>query len=245
MKALWKGVISFGPMTIPVKLYPATEQQEVRYHYLHKTCHTPLDYARRCPRCELEVPWEDMIRGYEHHNHLVVLTEEELKALVSKGEHTLQLVQCADAAEVDPLYFDKVYYLKPDSGGSKAYILLREALARSNKVAVGTVVLREKEHPVLLRPYQEVLVLHTLFYPPEVESWEKLAPSFGPPRKRELKAAEELIEKLSGGFAPERFTDRFRSALIELLEQKEKKEKEVVKPPRRKKLAPSRPKEAA
>ena len=251
MKAIWKGAISFGLITIPVKLYPAAGHQEMKYHYLHKACRTPVEYARRCPHCGVEVPWEEVMRGYDHHDHLVVLTEEELEGLAPRGEHTVELLQCVGADEVDPLYFDKAYYLEPEAGGRKPYVLLREALARTGKVAMGTIVIREREHLVLLRPYQGALVLHTLFYPVEVQPVAQLALPHASPRERELKTAGELVQKLSGGFAPERFTDRYRSALMDLLERKEKWEKEerkggsTTKPHRQGKPAPLSPEEAA
>jgi len=251
MKAIWKGVISFGLITIPVKLYPATGHQEAKYHYLHEACRTPVEYSRRCPHCGVEVPWKEIVRGYEHHDHLVILTEEELGTLALKGEHTVELLQCMGADEVDPLYLDKAYYLEPEAGGRKAYILLREALARTGKVALGAIILREREHLALLRPYQGALILHTLFYPVEVQPVTQLALPHASPRERELKAAEELVQRLSGGFAPERFTDRYRSALMELLERKERVEKEeregrsTAKPHRRGEPATLPPREAA
>ncbi len=245
MRALWKGTISFGPITVPAKLYPATESREPKYHYLHKSCSTPLEYARNCPRCKLEVSREQVVRGYEHGGDLVVLTEKELKALIPKGKHMLQLVQCADAEAVDPLYFDKAYYLEPEAGGEKAYVLLREALARSNQVALGSIVLREKEHPVLLRPYQDILLLHTLFYPSEVADWKRFSPALALPQERDLKAARGLVEKLSGGFDPQRFTNRFYQALLDLLEQKEREKKAPIKHPRKQRAAPPPSQEAA
>ena len=226
MKVIWKGVISFGLITIPVKLYPAAGHQETKYHYLHEACRTPVEYARLCSHCGVRVPWEEVVRGYEHRDHLVVLTKDELETLALKGERTVELFQCVGADEVDPLYFDKAYYLEPEAGGRNAYTLLCEALARAGKVAMGALVLREKEHLVLMRPHQGALVLHTLFYPVEVQPLAQLALPRASPRERELKAAEELVQKLSGGFAPERFADRYRSALMDLLEQKEKREKE-------------------
>lgn len=251
MKAIWKGVISFGLITIPAKLYPATGHQEMKYHYLHEACRTPVEYFRRCPHCGVEVPWEEVVRGYEHHNQLVILTEQELGTLTLKGAHTVELLQYVSADEVDPLYFDKAYYVEPEGGGSHAYAVLREVLARTGKVAVGAIVIREREHLALLRPYQGALVLHTLFYPAEVQPVVQLALPQALVRQRELKAAEELVQKLSGGFAPERFTDRYRSALVDLLERKERAEKEggegrgPAKPHRQRKPATLSPREAA
>jgi DNA end-binding protein Ku len=193
----------------------------------------------------VEVPGEEVVRGYEHHDHLVVLTEEELETLALKGEHTVELFQCVGADEVDPVYFDKAYYLQPEVGGRNAYVLLREALARTGKVAMGAIVLREKQHLALVRPCQGALVLHTLFYPVEVQSLARLALSHVSPRERELKATEELVQKLSGGFAPERFTDHYRSALTDLLEQKEKEGKSTAKPRRQQKPAILPPRKAA
>ena len=220
--SLWAGLVRFGPITFAAKLYPAAERCELKWREIHRTCRSPLEYARRCPSCGREVARQDVAKAYEHDGRLVVLRNGDGRAVEPRLEPVVRLLRCVDAAQIDPLYLDRAYHIRPDRGATRSYVLLREALARSGKIGVGTAVLWGSEQPVLLRPYLGVLVLHTLFHFDEVSSWREHAPAMAAPRAWELRVAEALVSRLSSsGFALEQLTNHRRLALVALLERKQ------------------------
>jgi DNA end-binding protein Ku len=219
---MWQGYISFGLVTIPVKMYAATEHKALQFHYLHDKCKTRLNYERFCPKCEVVVPWEETVRGYEYEKgKYVVLRDEDFELIPLKTTKTIDIVDFVDLAEIDPIYFDKAYYLEPEEAGVKAYNLLREAMLESQKVALAKVVIREKEHLVALRVFKDVILMSTMFYPDEILSAEKLAiPHKTKAEHRELAMALELIKKLTEKFHPEKYTDEYRRELLEIIKAK-------------------------
>ena len=222
-RALWKGSLVFGLVNIPVKVYAAAKDRAISFSMLHSECHTPLKYKRWCSKCEKEVGWNEIDKGYEiSKSKFISLAREELEKLQLKTVKSIDIQKFVDLASIDSLYFSGHYYLAPEEGGEKAYSLLRDILTLTNKVAVGKVVFHNKEHVVAVRPYQRGLVMTTLHYPNEVtdinklEELEKLVEV----RERELDLAKALIEHMSGEFKPEEYVDSYRQAVMQLIKQK-------------------------
>ncbi|MDI6709138.1 MAG: Ku protein [Thermoanaerobacterales bacterium] len=223
MRPIWKGALSFGLVYIPVKLYPATEKKEVRFHYLHRECHTPVQYRRWCPVCDTEVPLSDIVRGYEYEKgRYVVIEEQELAAAPADGGRSVSLLDFVDLAEIDPVYYEKSYYLVPAEGGQKAYELLREAMAETGKVAVARVAIRTRESLAVVRVKNRALVMSTMLYPDEVRN-PQLLPELDYQvqlHDNERKMAQSLVESLAAPFDPARYPDRRREALLEIIRAK-------------------------
>jgi len=222
-RAIWKGSISFGLVNIPVKVYAATKDQAIHFKTLCGECHTPLRYLRWCPNCRKEVPWDKIEHGYElTKGKFVVLKKKELEGLQLKSARTIDIRRFVDGAAVDSLYFNRHYYLIPMEGGEKAYSLLREVLALSNKIGIGKIVMRGKEHIVGIRAYRNGLLMSTLFYAQEIVPMSSISElgDLEKTGKEELELANVLVERLSGEFDPGEFKDRYREAVVEVIKQK-------------------------
>ncbi|GFN23805.1 MAG: Ku protein [Thermoanaerobacteraceae bacterium] len=223
MRPLWKGAISFGLVYIPVKLYRATESNGVKFNYLHAKCKTPIRYRRYCPYCQVEVPLEEIVRGYEYEKgKYVVLREEDLEDLPREATRTINLLDFVDLREIDPVYFDRSYYLTPADGGQKAYALLWEALKATGKIGIAKVALRNKTSLAAVRVYDKSLMLNTMIYPEELRSVGELAELKYEVRleTKEVEMAVTLINTLTAEFRPEKYTDEYRQALRKLVEAK-------------------------
>ena len=168
MRAMWSGSISFGLVNIPIKLLQPPKRDKVP---LHKKCQTPLEYRRSCPRCQEEVAWEQIARGYEFaRDHFVVIEEEELSKLQGQKTKTIDIVEFVKLEEIDPVYFDRSYYLSPVETGAKPYALLQRALADTGKIALAKVILRTREVFASIRPTSNLLVMETMYYPDEIRA---------------------------------------------------------------------------
>lgn len=223
MRNLWKGAISFGLVHVPVKLYAATERKDIRFNYLHEKCRTPVRYERVCPSCETEVPMEEIVKGYEYEKgKYVILRDEDFESIPLETAKTVEILNFASLREIDPIYFDKSYYLAPGDGGQKAYELLRQAMQKSDKVAVARVIIRSKESLAALRVYGDVILMETMFYPDEIRGTQ-LMPETGyraEVHENEFKMAVSLIDSLTEPFNPEQYSNRYRKALHELIDAK-------------------------
>ncbi len=222
-KAIFKGSLSFGLVNIPIRVYPAVREKRVAFRLVHRDCKTPLQNKRWCPHCNREVPLREIVRGFPlTPDTLVLIEDEELQKLQLKTLRMIEIQAFVDAGEIDPLYFGTSYFLEPEEGGEKAYTLFREILSRTGKIAIGKVVMRNKEHVVAIRAYQNALLMVTLHYsdellnPQELENLKKVIVV----REQELKMAQMLIEQLAGEFRPEQFKDRYREAVLQLAKQK-------------------------
>ncbi len=233
MKAIWKGSISLGLINIPVKLYSATEESAVKFRELHSKCGTPLEHKRWCPKCKVEVPWNEVIKGFEISTGVYVpITQEELNEIRLKGVKSIELLGFIDKDTIPTIFIDKHYYLGPQEGGEKPFQILREAMEGKNKIAIGRVVIRSHERIVSIEPYKNGLLLNTLFYEYEIRDINnvdlinekvKITPE-------ELNMASELVESLGMKFDISQYRDRFVEALKKLIEKKMKGEKiEAVK----------------
>lgn len=224
MRAIWSGTISFGMVSIPVRLFTATESHDVRLHLLHRECGARLKSVRWCPVHDRAIPWDDVERGFEYaKDKYVPITEEDLDNLPVKTLHSVEISDFVKLEEVDPIYFDKAYYLAPSENGAKAFALLRRALEQTSRAAVAKVAIRDKESLCLIRPYQGMLTMETMFYANEVRSADELATTESSASKvspRELQMAVSLIENLSDRFDPERYEDDYQAALKKVIDAK-------------------------
>jgi DNA end-binding protein Ku len=223
-KAYWQGTLSCDLLTMPIKLYAVVTTPGPRFHYLHVQCRTPLEYIRHCPHCGTAVAGEDIVRGYEYEDSLVVVSEHELASLsqTTKQDRVLTLRQCVHSHAIDPLCFDRAFYVEPGPGAKRAYALLLEVLRRAGMVALGTATLRNHEQRIALRPAAGVLALHTLVAPDAMLAPEQLSLPQRPPNPAEINAAQDWITRLSGVYAPEHWVDRSQVALSALLARKAK-----------------------
>lgn len=223
MRPLWKGAISFGLVNVPVKLYPATESQDLKFNYLHSRCQTPIQYRKYCPHCRTEVPPEEIVRGYEYEKgRYVIIREEDLAGIPADTTHSINIMDFVDLPEIDPVYFARSYYLVPGEMGQKPYTLLRQAMAETGKVAIARVTLRTRESLAAVRVYGPALVMNTMFYPAEVRAISAL-PELDfqvDLHANEVKMAVTLIKSLATSFQPEKYTDTYRQALLQVIKAK-------------------------
>jgi DNA end-binding protein Ku len=234
-RAIWSGAISFGLVNVPVKLYSATSPKTVRFHQLSSKTGARIRQKRVDPTTGEEVPYEEIVKGYEiTPDRYVLITPEELDSLDPKATKTIDIEEFVDLVDIDPIYYDHSYYLAPTAGGSKAYRLLLDAMRESGKVGIGKVVLRTKQQLCALRPTGDVLTLSTMLFGDEVLSPDRLDElddiAEAAATERELKMAQQLIDSLSNDFDPERFRDEYREQVLQLIERKASGEQITVEP---------------
>jgi DNA end-binding protein Ku len=235
-RAIWSGAISFGLVNIPVKLYSAVSRKTVRFHQLDAESGARVRQKRVGPDGE-EVAYEQIVKGYEiGPDRYVTISPEELEALEPQKTRTIDIEDFVDLDQIDPIYYDHPYYLAPDTGASKAYRLLVDAMEDSGKVAVARVVLRSKEHLVAIRPRDGALAMETMLFADEVippESLEELASADGDVQTsdRELAMANQLIESLASEFDPGKYRDEYRERVLDLIERKAQGETIVIEEP--------------
>lgn len=233
MRNIWKGAISFGLVSIPIKLYTATESKDLKFRFLHKKCNHPVQYEKVCPVCEDELSSEDIVKGYEYEKGKFVIVEEyDFEKLPLNTLKAIEIVDFIDMEEIDPVFYVKSYFLAPAELGVKPYFLLMEAMKQTKKIALARVVIRSKETLAVLRIYKNTLMLETIFYPDEIRNPEAL-PEFQNSvqlNKNELKMAINLVESLSTKFEPEKYSNQYKEALMALIQAKITG-KEVAVPP--------------
>ncbi len=232
-RTMWKGAISFGLVSIPIRVFPATEEKTVRFNQLHASDGGRIKYQRVCSIDGEEVPYDEIVKGYElEKDHYVMLDDEDFDRVPVESSRAIDIVEFVDITDIDPIYYKKTYYLVPDETGVKAYTLLREAMSDSSKVGIAKVSFRDKEHLAALRFKDDVFVLETMYWPDEIRETEfeelnqpvKLRP-------QEVQMAQALIESLSGDWNPEEFTDEYRAALMQVIDAKASGEEIVVAEP--------------
>jgi DNA end-binding protein Ku len=214
-RSIWKGAISFGLVTIPVKLYSATEEKDISFRQVHPEDGGRIKYKRVCEKCGREIPYGEIAKGYEMADgRMVILEKEDFDNLPLASTKAVEVVQFVADDEVDPTYFDKTYFLEADGPGTKPYVLLRDALYKSGRSAVVKVALRSRESLALVRPKDGVLLMHTMLWPDELRDGSFAAP---PAEVKvsdaEVTMAQSFIDALAGEFRPEDFTDAYREAL--------------------------------
>src|SRR5690625_4817832 len=240
MHTMWKGTISFGLVNIPVKMHAATENKDIRLRQLHKECESQIKYEKVCADGDRRDEEEENVIAYEYRkDKVVVLDEDDLKALQKEQtDKAVEIIDFVKLEEIDPIYFEKSYYLSPNEGGTKAYSLLRTALEETGKIGVAKIMIRSKEQLAVIRIYENTLVVETIHYPDEVRAVSDVPniPEDSGVVKKELDTAKLLIDQLTTTFEPDKYTDDYRTALLELIE--EKKSGETVSAPTPEKKAP-------
>ncbi|OAB46252.1 Ku protein [Paenibacillus glacialis] len=235
MHTVWKGAISFGLVHVPVKMFSATEDKDISMRYVHKVCGSPLSYVRKCPVCEKEVEWEEISKGYEYEKGKFVLFEkEELEQLSDQNNKNITILDFVDLTEIDPIYFQKTYYLSPDQAGSNAYMLLMEAMRQSGKIGIAKISIRSKSSLAAIRVLDECLAIETIFYPDEIRPVSQVPnlPEHTVVNEKEMDMAKMLIEQLSTPFDPNKYTDDYRVALLQLIQNKVAGEEVKIAPAR-------------
>ncbi len=222
MRSMWKGAISFGLVHIPIKLYSATEKKDIKFNLLHEKCKSPIQYRKFCPVCNSEVPLNEIVKGYEYEEgKYVIMKEDELEGTGEKSK-AIGIVNFVDLSDIDPVYFDKSYYLAPTEGGQKAFELLRRSLEKTDKVAIAKITIRTKDSLAAIRAYKNNILLETMFYPDEIRSTNELSElKYNVTlHDNELKMAESLINSLSEEFVPANMKNEYRIAIEERIEKK-------------------------
>lgn len=231
MHSVWKGAISFGLVNIPVNLYSASRQRELKFKLLHKKDHAEIRYARICKADNKEIPWHDVAKGYElTRGEYVILDEKDFEKANLKKTKTIEIIDFTDEGEIDSIYYEKPYFIEPAKGAAKAYLLLLEALKKSKKVAVGNYVLMHHEHLGVIKPHGDLLVLIQLRYKEELISPKGLdIPKEKGLSKNEVSMALKLVEQLSKPFNPGRYSDTYTDELKAMIKKKAKGRRVQIK----------------
>ena len=236
MRAIWKGSISFGLVNIPIALYPATKKEELRFRLLRKSDLSPVNYKRVAEADGKEVPWDEIVKGYEYEKgKFVILRDEDFERVDLEATQTVDIQDFVQVDEIDPIFFYKPYYLEPGKGGDKAYVLLREALAESEKVGIAKVVIKTREYLAGVKPEGDVLVLELMHFAEELADPGKLhVPRKLELGKRDRKMAKALVDSMTSKWNPEKYHDDYREALMEVIEEKvESGGKEIREKPKK------------
>jgi DNA end-binding protein Ku len=233
-RSIWRGAISFGLVNVPVKLYSAVSKKTVRFNQLHDADGVRIQQKRVCPADGEEVPYENIVKGYEiAPDKYVIITPEELEALDPKKTRSIDIEDFVDLDEIDPLYYEHPYYLVPDTGAAKAYRLLLDALRETNKVAIARVVLRSKEYLTAIRPAGDILTMETMLFADELvpsDNLDELPDEETRATDRELAMARQLIEAQATEFDPTKYRDEYRERVLDLIERKAQGEDISVQP---------------
>ena len=239
MRALWRGTISFGLVTIPVSLFPATRREELKFHLLRRSDLSPINYKRVAEADGKEVPWDQIVKGYEYEKgKFVVLKEEDFARVDVEATQTVDIINFVKIDDVDPLLFYKPYYLEVGKGGDKAYVLLRESLAETGKIAIAKVVIRTREHLAAVKPQKKGLILELMHFPQELlDTSEFKTPAEKSIRKTEIQMAKQLIESMSSKWEPSQYSDEYHDALEKMIEKKIQSGGKSAPPPAKKKRA--------
>jgi DNA end-binding protein Ku len=222
MRAIWKGSISFSLINIPIALYPATRREELKFRLLRSGDLSPVNYKRVAEADGKEVPWDQIVKGYEYEKgKFVVLKEDDFKRADIEATQSVEILDFVELEEIDPIFFDKPYYLEPEKRGEKAYGLLREALKQSGKVGIAKVVIKTRQHLASVKPEKNLLVLELMHFAEEIIDTQELKipadPHIG---AKELAMAKDLIAKMSGKWNPEQYQDEYRQRLMEAINKK-------------------------
>lgn len=241
MRAIWKGSISFGLVNIPIALYPATRREDLKFRLLRDGDLSPVNYKRVAEKDGKEVPWEKIVKGYEYEKgKFVVLSEKDFQRVDLEATQTVDIQDFVDVEEIDPMYFYKPYYLEPQKGGDKAYVLLRETLEKTKKVGIAKVIIKTRQYLAGVKPLKHVLVLELMHFAEELADGEKLnvPKNSSEPGKREIEMAKALVESMTSAWDPKKYKDDYRDALMDVIEEKvESGGEEIEEKPKAKKTS--------
>lgn len=232
MRTVWKGTISFGLVSIPIGLYRATNDEELSFRLLRKSDLSPVNYKRVAERDGKEVPWDQIVKGYEFKKgKFVVLRDEDFKRVDIEATQTVDILHFVRVEEINPMFFRKPYYMEPSKGGDKAYALLREALRKSDKVGIAKVVIKTRQYLAAIKPRGELLVLELMHFLDElVDAGELRAPAKMKPTAQEVSIAGNLIDNMTAKWKPEEYSDDYREALLKLIRSKARKGGKEIEP---------------
>ena len=236
MRAIWKGAISFGLVNIPIGLYPATRAEQLKFRLLRAGDLSPVNYKRVAEADGKEVPWDQIVKGYEYEKgKFIVLKDEDFARVDIEATQTVDIASFVKLEEVNPIFFHKPYYMEPQKGGDKAYVLLREALAKSGKIAIAKVVIKTRQHLAAVKPQGKGLMLELMHFANELlDASEFKFPDVVEAGKKELQMAQALIDSMSDEWKPEEYVDEYRDALEKVIEEKvEKGDTSGLKPVKR------------
>jgi DNA end-binding protein Ku len=221
-RAIWRGVISFGMVSIPVRLFTATESKDIRFRQLHEETRQPVKQLRWSPELDREVGYDELLKGYEYaKDQYVIVDDEDFEKLPVPSKHTIALTAFVANEEIDPIHYERSYYLEPDEAGQKPFALLLRSLEEQGLLAVGKVALRQKEHLCVLRPHDGLILLETLYYPDEIREPDGSIDVEGiEVSKQEMQMAAALIEMLRKPFDPEEYKDEYREQLMAMISAK-------------------------
>jgi DNA end-binding protein Ku len=225
MRSLWTGSISFGLVNIPIKLYSATQSSSLSLDMLDKKDHSNIHFKRVNEKTGKEVAWENIVKGYKVDGDYVILNDEDFKKASPEQTKTIDIEEFVETEEVPPIHFETAYYIEPEKNGSKAYVLLRDALDKTKKAALGTFVLRNKESLCLIAPSDDILVLHKIRYAQEIRSTEDIKVPAAKVSSAEMQMATKLIEQLTGDFDIEKYKDTYSETLMKFIIAKAKGKK--------------------
>lgn len=223
MRSIWTGAIGFGLVTIPIKLYSATEDSNINLDMLDKNNEAHIKYKRVNEETGKEVQWSDIVKGYNYEGKYVILTDKDFENASPEKSKYIDIFQFVKEEEIDSIYFEKPYFLEPDKNGDRPYALLREALKKSKMAGVGSFVLRNKENLAVIKPYEDALLLNVIRFQEEIRDYSELKlPKERTPRPGELKMAMELINQMSEPFDISKYKDSYNDKLMELIKAKAK-----------------------
>ena len=219
---VWKGYITFGLISVPVRLYAAARNERVSFHMIHAVCNTRIKQQLFCPHCERTVDRSEIAKGYEvNKGDWTIVEEEEIKKIAPPSTDAMDILEFVRLVDVDPIYFDASYYVVPEEPGRRAYSLLLETMRRTGYAAMAKVGMHQREYIVVIRPREEGLALHTIYYPNEVRAIPEYAKIHTAELKpQEVQLAEQLVKTLAGPFEPERYEDEYQKKLLELIDAK-------------------------
>jgi DNA end-binding protein Ku len=224
MRAMWKGAISFGLVTIPIRMFIATDNNEFHFRQLHNVCKSPIQYKKWCPNCDCEIEQKEILRGYEYApGSFVIITDDDLDKLPLPTARSVEIINFVEPDAIDPIYTLKSYYLGPDEIGMKPYKLLYETMKRTGKIGIGKVAFRTKEHLVALRTYQNCILMDTIHYPNEIRNAGEVPGTQLDNVKigdKEIDMAQALVEQLTEEFEPTKYVNDYQEAIREVIEAK-------------------------
>jgi DNA end-binding protein Ku len=230
--SVWTGTISFGLVSIPIKLFSATASHDISFNLLHEQCKGRINLQNYCPQCERVVERSELVKGYQYEkDQYAVITEEDIQSVKPESSSMMDILRFADIREIDPIYYDKTYYVGPDKGSEKPFALLATAMEETGRAAIGKMIMRNHEYLVLIRPAMEGLVAHFMLYKDEIRENENKVKRDLELRTKELELAMQLVENLTEDFKPNDYKDDYIARLEEMLEAKIQGRKlTVVKP---------------
>ena len=230
-RSIWSGTISFGLVSVPVKMFTAVSEHKLHFNLLHRKDESPIGYEKVCKKENKPVPEDEIVKAYElEQGEFVYLEDEDFEAARAEGGHAFDIEQFVPIGEIDPIYFEHSYYLAPQDGGEKVYTLLLRAMEDAGLAAVGTFVMRDREYLGCLRISDGVITLERMYFADEIRPTKELKPARARVSKEELDMAASLIERFTGSFEPSHYKDRYTDRLLDVIKRKRKGEKIHVAP---------------